>query len=255
MSEVELEDIENFEPEETEEAELSVEERAKIAGWSPDGDLDAESFLNRREDNLGLMRGNLEKAEKTIAEMQKAQQEQMRMLQVMQQKARDEGYQSAMQEIKSQKARAIEEGDADAFQEAENREKQLSEERQKEEQQSEVQKKQEAARKVLEDYAAKNEDVFDTGIKAETWKKELQYQMSRGKSFAEAMDKASDVVRSQYGGKQKVPGVEEGGTRGSSGGKGWAALPKEAKESYERFSQQMPGYTKEEHAKLYWSQQ
>lgn len=250
-----MSEMEDIQPEEEiEQPTLSVEERAQAVGWKPDGDLDAETFLARREENMGFMRHDLEKLEAKLAESHRTQEHMAKMVESWREESRLQGYEQARKEIQAQKEQAIEEGDKDAFFDAQKRETEL-EQKASSEKQNEQRK--EVINQLQTKIAAETErhpELFETSSRKEAFAKEFRYQLSRGKPIDDAIKVARNEVMTTFNLIEKVPSGDSG--KASTGGKGkdFRSMPKEVKESYAKFKATMPDLTEEEYAQTYWEQ-
>lgn len=108
--------------EEAETGALAPEEAARAAGWKPldefkgpaDKWSDADTFLAKREDNVGLLRDNVKRLERRLAEMDKRVS-----------KADRAGFERAMNTVLDRQRAAVETGDMQEFDAAEKERRKL----------------------------------------------------------------------------------------------------------------------------------
>lgn len=232
---------------------LSPEERASAVGWyEKEGGLSAEEFLSKREDHLGLLRGDVKKLEQQLAEsiaVQKAMAEHMEKSRA---DAMKRGYDKAIADAKAEMQRAVEESDGEAFAAASKRADQLAEQRDKAQAEPIIPQQPEVNPIVqrLQEHQQAHPELFDTAAKAQAWQEELRYQGERGLSFEEAVAAADKAVRQTHLQARTHLGPVDGETASGTVGE-FSQLPPEAKAAYERFNRDNPNFTKEEYLRLY----
>lgn len=110
--------------EEAETIALAPEDAARALGWKPQEEFkgpsdkwtDAKTFLDRREDNVGLLRENVKRLERRLAENEKKVG-----------RAERAGFERAMTMVLAKQRRAVESGDMEAFDAAEEERIRLTE--------------------------------------------------------------------------------------------------------------------------------
>jgi hypothetical protein len=267
MSEQDLQDLpEEAAPEEGAEEEsagLSEEQRAELVGWNPEfdgpGKKTASEFLSKRDEDLGLMRSNLEKLEKRISEQNRTMQSMSTFLTTAQRKAEEQGYSRGLQEIRDRKYAATESGDVAAVKAADAEEETFKKEF--EEAQKPVPQpdgRLEEIRGQISAYTQKYPEVFETRAQAEDWYNEFQWAVRRGDTVDKSMDKATRIVSQKYKIGGRIPGPEDGGSGGGAKKQSFASLPKEAKDGYYQFAKSNSKLNtpagKEEYAKAYYEE-
>lgn len=108
--------------EEVETDALAPEEAARAAGWKPQDEYkgapdkwtDAETFLAKREDHVGIMRENMKRIERELVKANKRAE-----------RADREGYQRAMTKVLAKQRAAVETGDMEAYDAAEKEREKL----------------------------------------------------------------------------------------------------------------------------------
>ena len=246
----------------SESPEATPEERAAAIGWREDGELSAEDFIARNEDHKGMLRENYQKLERSFFdvknELGETRGEIKRLLGMqaaMAERVRKEAYQTAVKELDAKRVQAIEEGDAEGFQEAEQKKRELAQnyrkeiqsEKQNEQKQTQQQALQAAQQTIRENFQA-NPDLVKSKADQDKWMQEFVWAgKSKNMSVDEAIKHANGVLMP----KQGVPGMEGNNGDGKSGGKGWAALPADAKAMYDQWKKEIPSLTKEQWAQEY----
>ena len=117
MSEEEQEyEAPEVEAEEQEETEAETyEDKARRWGWYPEGgELSAEEFVKRAEENLPLMRSQMKK----LDERNRRMEQQVENLVAQMGTQRREAYEQAKRELVDQQRKAVHEGDVEAFERA-----------------------------------------------------------------------------------------------------------------------------------------
>jgi hypothetical protein len=234
-------------------ATLSTQEKAEAVGWhEKDGGLSAEEFLAKRDDHLGLMRGDLKKLEDKLAESNATMTAMAEHLQKSNAEAQRRGYDKAIADAKEQMQRAVEESDGEAFTQASKRAEQLEEQKQKISEETIISKPEAVnpLQAALKEHQNAHPELFDTAAKAEAWQKELRYQGERGLGFEDAVAAADKAVRQSH-----LPARNHLGPVGGETVTGvvseFSQLPAEAKAAYERFNRANPNFTKDEYLKSY----
>jgi hypothetical protein len=234
-------------------ATLSSEEKASAVGWyEKEGGLSADEFLAKRDDHLGLLRGDVKKLEGKLAESHATMESMAQFLQKSRADALRQGYDKAIAEAKAQMQQAVEDSDGDTFTSASKRVEQLEAQKDKVEDESIIQTKPEVnpVQQDILNHQKAHPELFDTSAKAEAWQKELIYQGQRGLEFEEAVAAADKVVRQTHLPERSHLGPVDGENAGDHVSE-FAGLPAEAKQAYERFNRDNPNFTKEEYLRLY----
>jgi hypothetical protein len=233
--------------------ELSVEEEAELMGWREGGRLSAEDFLSKRETHLGLMKSNYETLKTKYEELNATTNEVASFLKKAKTEARNEGYQQALEEARKKQEEAFADGDAAAWKEAQQREKEIEEEMKSgssDEKDEQVSAKREAGMKLLKAFQEDNTELFDDFQLSQTFQQAVQFYANKGMLGADLLEKAKTETYK----KHKKGSLPNGGTGGSKGGgsvRGFESLPASAKKAFERFARNDPTMTKEKYLKTY----
>jgi hypothetical protein len=234
-------------------AVLSTEERATAVGWyEKEGGLSADEFLAKRDDHNGLLRKDVEKLEKVVAESNQTIKAMAEHMQKTRADAMKRGYDNAIAEQKAKMQQAVEDSDGDAFQAASDRADQLAKKRDEVEAEAIIPKTEPVNPIIqsIQEHQQAHPELFDNSLKAEAWQKELQYQGTRGVTFEEAVAAADKVVRQTYLPSRNHVGPVDGEQAGAKVGT-FAELPPEAKAAYEQFKAMNPDYEKDEYLRVY----
>lgn len=237
-----------------------AEAKARRQGWRPKdefrGDaekwVDADTFLKRSDEELPIMRERLKKMEREFSEQQKS----IQRFAEHHAKVEKIAYERALAEVKKQKRDAIAIGDADAFEQAEQRLEEL-----KEAKPAATQK--EAAADIAPEVAAwvKDNPWFQTEARlakyAETVCGELQSE-DPTRDLSDILKEVAKEVKARFpekfaNAKRAAPAAVEGAgaVAAGKGGKTYAALPAEAKKACDEFLRKGYIKSKEEYLKYY----
>ncbi len=236
-------------------AVLSTEERAAAVGWhEKDGGLSAEEFIAKRDDHNGLLRNDVKKLEKQLAENQETMNSMAEFLQKNRAEALKQGYDKAIADAAAEMQQAVDDSDGDAFTRAAQKKDQLTERKGKVDEETIIKAKPAAdpLQQAFHDHKAAHPEIFDTSVKAQLWEQELRYQATNNPSltFDQAAAAADKVVRETHFQQRSHLGPVDGET--SSGAvSDFAQLPAEAKKAYEMFKRGNPEFTKESYLQSY----
>lgn len=246
--------------------DLPAEERARMVGWQPGGKLDAEAFLDRREEHMGAMRADNNKLEHKVHHMSATIDAMAKHQEKMNKQQFEAGYNRAIAEQKARMDKAAEEGDSEVYFEAKGKAEQLQSQKDeglKDESRFAItpaeEKKDEPGeltplQRDIRDYAQKNPVVFGTEEQRVAWLKELQFQATVQENQAAAFEAASRAVVQKFNLQRSPPGSESGDQNARSGGGNVAFddIPAADKEVYYRFRKRFgEDYTKEKFMKEY----
>lgn len=237
-------------------------ERATRQGWvekeqfhgNPEDWVDAKTFLQRGEEMLPVMRANYKKLEQKVRE----QEESMRKFVEFQKGVDERAYKKALDDIRKQKADAVEAGDKEAFTRAEQEEDELRQQQSVKQSEPKPAENPEWAA-----WAKENPWYFDdeeAGAYADAISIRVQktHPHLTGRDFYDAVKaKVRQRMPEKFGNPRRAePAAVEAGSsnKRKTGGKTYADLPTDAKKACDDFVKNIPGYTKEQYLKDYdWS--
>jgi len=249
---------------EQQEESISPEERARMVGWQPGGKLDAEGFLNRREEHMGAMRADNNKLESKVHHLNQSIDSLVKHQEKRDRQQFEAGYNRAISEQNAIMDKAAEEGDTDAYFAAKGQAEKLQSQKNeglKDESRFRIAPEDEKAgegekpqlMKDVEAYAKKNPVVFQNEEQRVAWVKELQFQATVHDNQEAAFEAASRAVVQLFKLQHSPPGGD-GGERGGGGGgnASFDDIPASDKEVYFRFKKQFgDDYTKEKFMQEY----
>ncbi len=256
---------------------MEIEERARQMGWTPqeefrgnpDNWIDAETFVERAETSLPIAKGTIKKLEGEIAGLKKD----LRDFADFHRTTAEREYNRAMQDLKKKQIEAVEEGDTDKFKAAQAEIEDLQ-------QHPVVTGKTPAgqdnvAKDAFTQWQSENPwfnsdfEMFEYAQKIDQW---LANQKDPKKDIPGHLAKVTQMVKEKFpdrfdGGnnsRRRGPAAVEGGdslATVATKGKGFNALPKEAKELCDRLIKQMgndsngkPYMTREKYARDFWGE-
>jgi hypothetical protein len=221
------------------------EEQARQLGWrpvdefkgDPDKHIDADTFLERAQNDMPLLRSNNRRLQEQLEEQTKTIGEIKEYFDSAKQRAEEAGYQRAMQNLMAKQKKAIEDGDGDSFEKIERAKTQLTAQEQQKKSQAATQQE---TVKMLESFRSENEDLFTDFDKYEVFQKAAQFAAQNGKIGIDVLNEAKAVVARRFGGAQ-IPGPDD--TSGNNGPRGarkhsFEDLPKDAKDQYFKFKKE-----------------
>lgn len=255
------------------ESQDSPEDKARRMGWKPKEELkdpskhlSAEEFLERGESIMPILRANNKALEKSVADYKTELKDMKKTLAEFQKfatKAEQRGYASAMRELETQQAAAVEAGDADGVKAITKEMVALEKDAR-----SDLPAQQDP-RGWTDDYAEAVDDFrdanpwFDTDRTMTVWAKGLDNELKA--DGMEAKARLKEIARQakaefpdKFGNPARrnaaaVDGVTSSGTR-RGGGKSWADLPPEAKAMADELVKggKIAGYTREKYVSSYF---
>lgn len=255
MSEEEIEqEVEPIGPE----GEESYEEQARRWGWHPDGgDLTAEEFVNKAYEEGPLLRAQLKKLDERNRKMEQELEKVAGQMGDMRRRA----YDQALEDVKAQQRKAVEEGDVQAHERASRELEKLSKEAQSEPKQEEPKtgftpdfeqaldawKAENPWYAKSPGFAVEFNQVHDFILQQEP---NLSHEERLKKAEKEIKTKYPDHFRNQRRDKPGAVNTPGGGKGG--GNKSFSNLPQELKDQYERLLNWYPE-SKREDAKKRWA--
>lgn len=252
-------------PDNAPQVDPEIEERARRMGWAPQdefkGDpkrwVDAETFVQRGEEIMPILKANLRQFERDNAELKKTLSDLTDHLQ----RADARAYQRALKDIKDQQRKAAESGDVETYDRLEREAQGVL----KEAAQERRQPRQEGGQDVHPDALAWREENpwFTRDEEMATFaaaQHELLLQTKPGLTMKENLAEVTRAVKKAYPEKFTNPrrnttqAVEGNpGTRRGGNGKSYDALPPDAKAACDRLVKQ--GVLKrEDYVKDYFSE-
>lgn len=240
-----------------------VETKARSMGWvdksefrgDPDKWRPAEEFVERGENMVPLLRSQVKRQEREIAELKQT----MQQFADYHSKTEQRALEKAFATLKEQQAAAVAAGDGAAFVKVG-------------EQIDELRKEAESKKAPAQAERAPSEAEFNEWLSRNTWANDVKLQ-NIGKGIADALvadgetargvdllDLVSKEIKQRYPEKFENPrrngasSVEGAGSAPRKGGKSYADLPPEAKAACDRFVKQ--GLTtKERYVKQFFDQE
>lgn len=254
----------------SQEAELTSEDRARQLGWHPKeefkGDperwVDADTFMKKGEEELPVLRSNLKKIQADLAkereEFQKTAREFREWHETTVQKTEREAYEKARNDIEQKKLEAVEMGDKEAYLKAQEAEKAL------ETQQAPKQQPQQqpAADPVFDEWRKTNswyEEFPELAVEADNVGLAL-WNSGKFKSTGQVFDEVAKSIRRKYPHYFQNPNrdmpsaVNEGGEPASTRrtkARTYDNLPASAKDACERFIRMGMINSREDYLKSY----
>lgn len=227
----------------TQSAAPEIEEKARKMGWTPKDEFrgdpakwrDAEEFVDRGENMLPILRKTVEKQQREMAELQKSILE----MREYHSKTEQRAYAKAYGELKAQQMQAVAEGNTEAFQqldqEIENLQKEVTQKP----------KDENKAQDVHPDYPeweARNRWVKTDPVMLAYGEAQVEYirRTKPGMSYAEQLEEVTKAVKKEFPEKfsnprrTSAPSVEGATAVAKKGGKSYADMPKEARETCDR---------------------
>ena len=191
-----------------EQDELSVEERASRMGWKPKEEytgehewVDAEAFLERTENDAKYLRKSLSQLERNYTKLEKTTEAILNHTQRQVAAAEKEGYEKAMQEINERMAKAVENSDIEAANEAlkdrDNLNKKISEKQQTHDPNEDI----------VAAWKARNTWFDEDPVLADAAAKMTDFLANRGRSVKEQLEGAEKYIRETF--PQKFRDEEE----------------------------------------------
>lgn len=246
------------------------EQEARVQGWKPqnefEGDqdkwVDAETFVKRGEQSLGIWKDRFEKVERRLSYQEQINNDlkaQYKRFEAAKQKEID----GLIKQLEDTRKRAISQGDGEAFDKAERELNKLKEERIKTVavQEEVAQTPPPWAQEWMQDNPWYGKDMAMTAI-AEEYSRQLR-QASPYLTERQFLDQVAEYVKVQMphkfenANKKKNPDVEIDGGRGdggtSSNAKTYANLPPEAKKECNRLMKEGIIKDRNEYATIYFA--
>lgn len=256
---------------------MSNEERARRMGWVPQEDfrgdpakwVDADTFVDRGENMMPLLKENLSRMEQKFESLEKDSAAKIDKLTDTIEKfaqfhktTAQRAYKRAEKELKSKMREAVASGDTIAFDAISKEMETLSDEIKEPESkppQGGVHPDYPSWQQANAWYGADQElTAFANGVGPIVAQ---EHPDMNGKPFFEEVTKrvrATFPHKFTNPNKEKPVPVEGGGGGGGSDGKkkkGWSDLPNEAKEAYSSHFAGIKGFSKDDYAKDYWTQE
>lgn len=244
-----------------------AEERARRMGWVPQEDfrgdpekwVDAEQFVERAHTELPIMRENLKRMERKLAQQEKV----LADFREFASKSEERAFQRALEQIKTEQRQAVEDGDVARFDAAQKRFEALS----KEIPAAPAAPIDSAVQAEFAEWHSKNEwytrdpEMTVFADAAGDYLAKIKPHLKGTPKFLEEVEKR---VRREFpdrfeNAKRREPGAVHGAGDESDGaparrGKTYADLPADAKAMCDRFVKTIPGYTREDYVRDYnWS--
>lgn len=253
----------------SQEQELTVEDRARQLGWHPKeefkGDperwVDADTFMKKGEEELPVLRSNLKKIQAELAkereEFQKTAKEFREWHETTVQKAEREAYEKARAEIEQKKLDAVELGDKEAYLKAQEAEKALETKKAPQPQQQQA-----SVDPVFEDWRTKNawyEEYPELAVEADNVGFAL-WNSGKFKNTGQVYEEVAKSIRRKYPhyfqnpNRDVPPPVNEGGEPASgrrSKARSFENLPASAKEACDKFIRMGMIKSREDYLKSY----
>lgn len=255
----EAESLEEVEEQESQEQVDDIEERARTMGWAPKeefrGDqrnwVDAETFLERGEKSIPVLKERYRALETKFNEMEKT----LKEFAKHHKEVSDREYKRALEDIRKQKAEAVRLGDADAYEKAESQEDRLRESKPKA-----IEVKEDGVHPDWHDWVAENTWYTQdrtAKILADAVAQEMLQTHSHlhGRAFFDAVKarvKQELPHKFENPRRKAAPAVEgAGGGKPKSNGKSYSDLPAEARKACDDFVKQGL-LSKEQYVKEYF---
>lgn len=241
------------------------EDRARRMGWvpkdefrgDPDKWVDAERFVERADSELPVMRENLKRMERKYQQMERTLSE----FREYASKSEQRSYERALQQIKAEQRKAVEEADVERYEAAQKQYESI---------QKELSEKQRGPQELPPEFVEwKAENTwYDRDAEMTEYANSQGQYLGRTKPhlvgaafYAEVEkrvrlefpEKFENPRRHAAGAVHGSPGENDTGSGGKRG-KGYQDLPADAKAACDRFVKNIPGYTREQYLKDYaWS--
>jgi len=245
--------------------ELSLEDRAKLHGWSPEEDwrgdpdnwVDAKTFLKKMEQRPAIARERFEAMEKRLARMERANEGVTQFYQSAMSRMAQQ-HQAQMNQLKQQLRQAATDGDMDRFDQIETQMMQL-----------EANPPQQGAMppgipNEVAEWVADGNEWYLESTKLADEAKNLGDRLAiarpnlRGRA---QLDEISRIIKKNYpdlfGGTPSKPPRKATAVHGGDdvrpptgeGKRSYAALPADAKKLCDEFVQMIPGFTRDQFVK------
>jgi hypothetical protein len=238
-----------------------VEGKARKMGWVPKeefrGDPDkwrpAEEFVERGENMLPLVKAQVKRQEREIAELKQT----MQQFAEYHSKTEARAYEKALSDLREQRAAAIAAGDGVAFDKVDTQIEDLRKELDSKKTPAQVEQETPEFREWLTRNSWANDQKLQVVGKAIADALVMEGEPARGTAL---LDLVAKEIKLRYPEKFENPrrngvsSVEGSGTTPRKSGKSYADLPQEAKEACDRFIRQKLT-TKERYVKQFFDQE
>ena len=227
----------------TQSAAPEIEEKARKMGWTPKDEFrgdpakwrDAEEFVDRGENMLPILRKTVEKQQREMAELQKSILE----MREYHSKTEQRAYAKAYGELKAKQMEAVAAGNTEVFQQIDQEIESLQEEVSQKPKPDD--KKQEVPPEYTE-WATRNRWVSTDPNMLAYGEAQFDYirRTKPGMSYAEQLEEVTKAVKKEFPEKfsnprrTSAPSVEGATAVAKKGGKSYADMPKEARDTCDR---------------------
>lgn len=223
-----------------------VEAKALKMGWTPKDEFKgdpakwrpAEEFVERGENMLPIVKAQVKRQEKEIAELK----ESMRQFGEYHTKTEMRAYERAVADLKAQRAAAIAAGDGEGFDRVDEQLTALRQEVETRERNKQAPKETELNPEYIE-WESKNPWIKDKDMEREATKVgENLIALGAKETGSDFLDRVKDAMKLKFPEKfenkrrETAPSVESGSPARRGGGKSYADLPADAKAACERMA-------------------
>jgi hypothetical protein len=276
---MEEEIIQGGEEKETPKIDPKVEERAKIQGWVPKEDfrgdearwISAEEFVKRADHMMPILKSVNRKLETQVSETNRKLAETQKLIEKMvtiNTKYIDDSYDSKVAEIRSQKRKAVEDGNTTLYDDLDRREATIKKP-EKIDVPAAVANATDTVHPEMQRFEEDNKTWFGVDQEMTEYAYFVGEQLKNRKSplalpgkEKEFFDEVSKRIKTTFATKFSNPNrnrteVDESGLRGSdmgggNGKKGWNDLPDEAKRQCNKLMAEIKDFKKEQYIKDYF---
>ena len=257
----------------------AIENRARIQGWVPKEDFrgdpslwrPADEFVRRADEMMPILKSVNRKLESQVGTLTKKLTDTQGMIEKMvkvQSKYSEDSYNTAIADIKTQKLKAVEDGNIDMYQRLEAREALISKPESVHVDPKPNENHMESMHPDVQQWVNDNSTWFGKDPELTDYAVYLGEQLKNSKdpsampgNEAQFCQKVKERVQKTFPHKfanpnQNITTIDESSTRGvtppSKTGKTWNDLPQDARQHCSRLLQEIPGYTKEKYLKDYF---